>query len=81
MPLPNVLATHLAEDHIILAIRALKANQFPSIRHAAKAVNVPKSTVIARLSSRALRQEWTANSMKVSTVEEVLLQKILDLNN
>jgi len=82
MPLRNALATHSAEDNIILAIRALKANQFPSIRRAAEAFNVPKSTLIARLSGRASRQECTANSMKLSTVEEeVLLQKILDLNN
>ncbi|KYG39974.1 hypothetical protein M433DRAFT_78999 [Acidomyces richmondensis BFW] len=82
---------HSAEDNIILAIRALKANQFPSIRRAVEAFNVPKSTLIAillglstiaRLSGRALRQECTANSMKLSTIEEeVLLQKILNLNN
>jgi len=82
MPLPNALATHSAEDNIILAIGALKANQFSSIRRAAKAFNVPKSTLIARLSSRASRQECTANSMKLSTIEEeVLLQKILNLDN
>jgi len=44
MPLPNALAMYLAKDNIILAIGALKANQFLSIRRAAKAFNVPKST-------------------------------------
>ena len=70
------------EGRILLAIQALKLCQFKSIRAAAKAYDVPRSTLQTRLDGITSRHDSTPNSQKLTPKEEeAIVQYILDLDS
>ena len=75
------LQTTSNEGRILLAISALQSNQISSIRTAAALFKVPKTTLIRRLQGIPLRQDTIPIQRNLSPInEEVLIQKILELN-
>jgi hypothetical protein len=73
--------TNKLEDRISLAIKAFKNGQFKSIRAAAAAYDVPRSTLTHRISGRKARANIPANCLKLSRLEESSLKKwILDMD-
>jgi hypothetical protein len=69
------------EDRISLAVKAFKNSQFKSIRAAAAAYDVPRSTLTHRISGRKARANIPANCLKLSRLEETSLKKwILDID-
>jgi hypothetical protein len=70
------------EARIILVIKAIRTSKKPSKRSAAKLYNILYTSLSNRIASRTYRLEATANSLKLTELEElVLLQYILDLDS
>ncbi|EFW17853.1 conserved hypothetical protein [Coccidioides posadasii str. Silveira] len=68
------------EGRLELAISAIKKQEVPSIREAARLFEVPYSTLCYRLNGRPARTSLRANSTKLTEAEEnLLVQWILDL--
>ena len=69
------------EGRIALAIQALHSGQCKSIRAASRAFHVPYTTLNERYHGILSRQDTRPATSKLSqTEEEVLLQRILDLD-
>lgn len=69
------------QDTIIQAVQAYHAGQFKSIRAAAKAFSIPKTTLTERLAGIPSRADIPAHNRALTLIEEeVLLQKILNLD-
>jgi hypothetical protein len=69
------------EGNILLAIKAIKNDEFSSIRQAARCFNVPESTLRTRLNGTIFRADVRANSHKLTENEEISLEKwILDMD-
>ncbi|KAJ6258426.1 hypothetical protein Dda_2933 [Drechslerella dactyloides] len=74
------MATSTTESRIILAIEALKKDENLSVQAAAKAYNVPRTTLLYRYSGRPSRCDSTPNSRNLTKLEEdVIVQYILEL--
>ena len=74
--------TSNSEGRIALAIHALSSAQCKSIRAAATVYNVPRSTLQERYHGARPQRGTRAATCKLSiTEEEVLLQRILDLDD
>ena len=70
------------EGRILLAIQAIRRQEIPSIREAARRFNVPKSTLSTRLHGTINRSELRANNHKLTEIEEESLQRwILSLDD
>jgi len=68
------------EERMNLALDAFGKGQFPSIRKAAAAFDVPPSTLMTRVNGRTARKDRTANCRKLNeTEEETLSEWILDM--
>jgi hypothetical protein len=68
------------EAQILLALQAFKKAPKQSVREIAQIYSVPKTTLLARLKGRPARLNQTANSRKLTDLEEsVLVREILDL--
>ena len=63
------------EGRILLAIQAIKKQEIPSIREAARRFNVPFSSLRNRLNGLTNRSETRANCQKLTDIEEDSLQK------
>ena len=59
-----------AEARVILALKAMKNSEKLSIRAAAKAYNVPFTTLRDRCTSRPTRRDTSPNSRKLTKLEE-----------
>ena len=69
------------EGRISLALHSLRTSQSKSLRAAAKVYDVPYTTLNKRYHGIYLRQETRHPACKLTqTEEEVLLQRILDLD-
>ena len=69
------------EGRLLLAISALKNQEIPNVREAARVYNVPRTTLRRRLSGQKSRAETRANSHKLTkNEEESLVQWILSLD-
>jgi hypothetical protein len=62
------------EGRVLLAINAFNQGQFPSLRAAAKAYDVPPATAQRRADGRPSRRECQPNSRKLSSTEESALE-------
>jgi hypothetical protein len=70
------------EARIILAIEAIRTSKKLSKRSVAKLYNILYTSLSNRIAGRTYRLEATANSLKLTELEEsVLLQYILDLDS
>lgn len=70
------------EGCIILALKALKRDSNLSIRAAAKVYQVVRTTLECRQAGRKSRCDISANSRKLTDLEEkVLVNRILDLDS
>jgi hypothetical protein len=70
-----------SEDRMSLAVKAYQNGQFKSIRAAAAAYDVPRSTLTHRIRGRKARVDIPANCQKLSSLEEGSLKKwILDMD-
>ena len=68
------------ETRILQAIKAIHSNIFPSVRAAARAYDIPRSTLADRLRGQPTRQQsQIANRKLLPTEEEALLQWILSI--
>ncbi|KAF2716571.1 hypothetical protein K431DRAFT_198288, partial [Polychaeton citri CBS 116435] len=66
---------------MIKAITAYHQGQFTSIRKAAKAFRVPKSTLTSRLRGTTSQKNSNIQKRVLNSIEEeVLIQRILDLD-
>ncbi|CDM38463.1 Probable transposable element [Penicillium roqueforti FM164] len=63
------------EGRILLAIQALKNQEFTSISLAARTFNVPRSTLRHRLNGIQYRATSRVNSTKLTAIEEESLRK------
>ncbi|OQD76234.1 hypothetical protein PENANT_c135G01995, partial [Penicillium antarcticum] len=63
------------EGRILLAIQAIRKQEFTSIREAARQFKVPNSTLATRLNGVKNRVESRANSYKLTEIEEESLRK------
>ena len=70
MPQPNATESLYKEGRIALAISALDRQQFQSVRQAAAAYNVPRSTLRDRRAGKTTRRDSEANSKKLTKREE-----------
>jgi hypothetical protein len=69
------------EDRVSLAVKAYKNGQFKSIRAAAAAYDIPRSTLTYRISGRKARVDIQPNCQKLTNLEEASLKKwILDMD-
>jgi hypothetical protein len=69
------------EDRVSLAVKAYKNGQFESIRAAAAAYDIPRSTLTYRISGRKARVDIQPNCQKLTNLEEASLKKwILDMD-
>jgi len=69
------------EGRFLLAIRAYQNGQFSSIRAAAKAYDVSKSTLTARLRGRTSHADSAPNCQKLTSIEEsTLVEWILSMD-
>jgi hypothetical protein len=68
------------EARILLALQALKKSPKQSARSLAKAYNIPRITLHDRKSGRPARTDRSANSRKLTDLEEsVIVREVLDL--
>ena len=82
MPQPNVPESVSREGRLVLAISALKKNQFQSVRCAAETYDVPRSTLQTRRVGVTSRRDCEANSKQLTELEEEVVTKhILDLDS
>jgi hypothetical protein len=63
------------EGRVLLAIDAFKKGQFASIRAAATAYDAPYTTTLRRAQGRLPRRECQLNGRKLSSTEELALEK------
>lgn len=63
------------EGRILLAIQAIKNQEIPSVREAARRLNVPEATLRRRLHGVENQVKTVANNHKLTANEEELLQK------
>ena len=63
------------EGRILLAIQAIQKQEIRAVRAAARAFNVPESTLRTRLKGTTNRAETRANSHKLTEIEEESLKK------
>jgi helix-turn-helix, Psq domain len=81
MPLPNKAQLVQQEGRIALAIGALKQGCFVSVRAAAKAYDVPHSTLQNRVNGHPMQLNHRAPNCKLSNIEETtLVQWILSID-
>ncbi|KKA16457.1 hypothetical protein T310_9953, partial [Rasamsonia emersonii CBS 393.64] len=66
----HLMADISREERLQLALQAYKKGQFPSIQKAADAFDVPKSTLITRVSGTTSRKDSIANCRKLTETEE-----------
>ncbi len=79
---PNQAQPSTQEGRILLAIQAFKLGQFKSIRAAAKAYDVPYTTLYHRIHRMTSRRDFTPNSQKLTPKEELaVIRYILDLDS
>ena len=77
---PHQVLPSNQEGRILLAIQALKLAQFQSVQAAAKAYDIPRSTLRDRIDGMASRRNSTPNSQKLTPKEEeAIVRYILDL--
>ncbi|KKA16260.1 Transposase Tan1, partial [Rasamsonia emersonii CBS 393.64] len=77
----HLMADISREERLQLALQAYKKGQFPSIQKAADAFDVPKSTLITRVSGTTSRKDSIANCRKLTETEENTLSTwILDMD-
>jgi hypothetical protein len=70
------------EGRMVFAIQALKDQKISSICEAARVFDVPRSTLQTRLKGAVHRPIKRANNMKLTAIEEDLLENwILDLDS
>jgi hypothetical protein len=70
------------ESRIILAIQALKQDPKLSVRRAVQIYGVPRSTLRDRRVGRVVRRDMSANSRKLTDLEEeAIVRRILDLDS
>ena len=82
MPPSNRVQISQNEGSILLAMSAFQSGQCVSASAAAKAYNVPKTTLIRRLNGGTAREDYTPTNKKLtSTEEEVLIKEILKLDS
>lgn len=68
------------QGQVDLAVSAFQNGQFQNITAAAKAYNVPRSTLVRRLNGTASRRDTTPNRTQLTSIEEEMIVKyILDL--
>jgi hypothetical protein len=70
----NQVSDPQTEGRILLAINAFNQGQFPSLRAAAKAYDVPPATTQRRAHGRPSRRECRPNSQKLTSTEESALE-------
>ena len=81
MPQRRAALLSLNEADIQLALSSLNANQIQSNRRAAKAFNVPRTTLNDRRAGKPARRDCQPNSKKLTQIEEeVIVNYILDLD-
>ena len=69
------------EARIILAIEAIRTSKKMSIRRAAQAYSVPRTTLAARIQGRVAQPEKRHEQLKLTATEEqTLVQYIIDLD-
>jgi hypothetical protein len=68
------------ESRLVLALEALKKDPKLSVRKAAKIYEVPESSLRDRRAGKQPRRELPANSRKLTELEKVLLERVLDLD-
>ena len=70
---PHRLQTSSSEGSILLAISALKSNRFKSVKAAAKAYNVLRSTLFRRVYSSTSRDNYRPKNTRLTNLEEGIL--------
>ena len=71
----------LKEARVILAVEAIQNNPKLSIRNAAKIYNVADRTIRRRLAGQPARRDCTANSKKLTQLEEeAIVRYIIELS-
>jgi transposase-like protein len=73
MPLPNTTQSIQQEGRIALAMDALKQGHFTSVRGAAKAYDVVRSTLENRINGHPARRDSEPRNRKLTTTEESTL--------
>ncbi|KXL51507.1 hypothetical protein M433DRAFT_157464, partial [Acidomyces richmondensis BFW] len=63
---PNRVQISLKEGSILLAISAIKSQQFTSISAAAKAYNISKTTLIRRLNGVPSREDFIPHNKNLT---------------
>ena len=82
MPQHNATITLLKEESIKQALEAIDQGHFKSIRRAAEHFRVPRSTLQTRINGTAARQDCIPHNRALTPIEEeVLLEKVLDLDS
>jgi DDE superfamily endonuclease/Tc5 transposase DNA-binding domain/helix-turn-helix, Psq domain len=81
MPPPKTTQSSQTEGRIALAIEALKQGHFTSVRGAAKAYDVPESTLRYRIHKHPARRDSRPINCKLTDIEEsTLVQWILSMD-
>jgi len=80
MPPPTSTSSVQREGRIALALEALKQGFFTSVRSAAKAYDVPHSTLSYRVHEHPARRDTRPTNCKLTVTEELtLVQWILSM--
>lgn len=70
------------ESQVILAVNALRTNPKLKINTIAKIYNIPRTTLRDRLAGKQSRREISANSRKISDIEEEsIVRYVIDLDS
>jgi hypothetical protein len=78
----NRAQSSYSEGEVLLALYSIKQGQFSNIRGAAKASNIPESTLRGRVHGSLARRDRTPNSRKLTNLEEqALVEHLLDLDS
>ena len=67
------MTKHWLESDLILAVNVLRTNPHLSIRKVVQIYHVPPTTLTARLHGRTSRQDYIANSRKITPLEESVI--------
>jgi hypothetical protein len=79
---PHQVLPSNQEGRILLAIQALKLSQFQSVKAAAIAYDVPRTTLRNRINGMPSRCDTPSNAQRLtSQEEEAVIQYILDLDS
>jgi len=79
---PNRVQISPKEGSILLAVSAVKSQQFTSISAAAKAYNISKTTLTRRLNVVPSREDFIPHNKNLTQAEEeVLVRDILKLDS